>query len=290
MIQKLTEILKLIRINHWIKNILVFIPLLFSKNLFNQSHLISILFLFFSFSLFSSLVYVLNDLVDIQKDKNHPTKKYRPIASETVSKKNALILILVLFVLCTSSLAFLNQLTSFILITYLLMNVAYTFVLKNVVILDILIISIGFMLRVLSGGTEIEVEISSWLVLATIFVSLYLAILKRKSEIDFVKENNTRDVLTDYSSNFINQIVTITSGGIIICYALYTLSERTLKVYGTENLVYTVLFVIFGVLRYNYLSDKKLLSENVLENLFTDKYLLVNMVLYLGFVFAVIYN
>ncbi len=290
MITKIKSVLKLIRVKQWVKNLFVFIPLVFSKNLFNENQLFSTLLLFTSFCIFSSLVYIMNDLVDIEKDKNHPTKKNRPLPSGKISKKSAIVLLFIFFALGLSFLIFLNKSTSIIMIAYLLMNIAYSFVLKNVVILDILVISIGFMLRVLSGGIEIQVAISNWLILATIFGSLYLAILKRKSELDIVKENHSRNVLSDYSSMFMNQIITITSSGIIICYALYTLSERTLIIHNTENLVYTIIFIIFGIFRYNYLSDKKILSENALENLITDKYLLVNTVLYLSFIFFIIYK
>ena len=157
----------------------------------------------------------------------------------------------------------------------------YTFFLKEIVIVDIICIASGFMLRVLGGALVINVYISSWLILTTLFLSLFLAIMKRKSEIALLtNESNTRVVLKDYTLDFINQISSISAAGVIICYALYTVSERTIIIFGTENLVFTTIFFIFGVFRYMYIVYTQQRGENTIEIIIKDAPMIINGLLY----------
>jgi 4-hydroxybenzoate polyprenyltransferase len=235
----------------------------------------------FAFSITSSIVYIINDVADSEKDKLHPIKKYRPVASGVIKPKFAIILAVLLFFFLIPILAQFRYGFSFILVSYFLLNLLYTFFLKEIVIVDIICIASGFMLRVLGGALVINVYISSWLILTTLFLSLFLAIMKRKSEIALLtNESNTRVVLKDYTLDFINQISSISAAGVIICYALYTVSERTIIIFGTENLVFTTIFFIFGVFRYMYIVYTQQRGENTIEIIIKDAPMIINGLLY----------
>jgi 4-hydroxybenzoate polyprenyltransferase len=284
------EYLKLLRIPHWVKNLFIFVPLLFSRNATNLAKAGETVLAFFVFSLAASAVYVLNDIVDAEKDREHPKKKFRPIASGKVSKNSAFILFVLILMLVIFFGFNFPPLFGVSLFLYFVINVAYTFGLKRVVLLDLFCIAGGFILRVLAGAFVIDVYISKWLILTTIFISLFLAVMKRRSEILNVENNSlTRRVLADYSFEFINQISAVTSAGVIICYALYTVSERTVSYFHTEHLVYTTLFVIFGIFRYMYLVYEKKFGENTIETLLKDFPSLINILLYVLTVAAIIY-
>jgi len=286
----LKEYLKIIRIPHWIKNIFVFVPLVFSHNITNEDYLIKVIFAFIAFSLTSSIVYVFNDILDVNQDKIHPVKKYRPLASGKLTKKNAIAAIVLLVMLLIPFLCQLNNKFNFVLTVYALINIAYSVKLKNVVILDLMIVAAGFMLRVLAGAYVIDVYVSNWLILTTLFLSLFLAVMKRKSEMSLVNNNSeTRLVLKEYTPEFINQISSITASGVIICYALYTVSSRTVEIFNSEALVYTTIFVVFGLFRYMYLVLKNNKGENVIDTLLTDMPTIINSIFYLAVIFYIIY-
>lgn len=287
---KFMEYVKLFRVTQWVKNLFIFVPLIFSKNLFGLHLFGQVLYAFFVFSLTASSVYILNDIVDLKKDREHPKKKNRPLASGKVSPNSAFILFILLVAIVTViafNLPFLFQIA---LASYFLINVAYTFGLKKIVILDLFCIASGFILRVLAGAFVIDVYISKWLILTTIFISLFLAVMKRRSEIVNVENNSlTRKVLEDYTFEFIDQIAGITAAGVIICYALYTVSNRTISYFHTERLVYTTLFVIFGIFRYMFLVYRKDFGENIIETLIKDYWSIANIILYVVTIVWIIY-
>ena len=159
--------------------------------------------------------------------------------------------------------------------------------------MDIFSIAAGFILRVVAGGLIINVTISSWLLLTTMFISLFLAVIKRQSELKLTNEDvnfTTRKVLSLYSIEFTKQIAAITSSGVIVCYALYTVSARTVSIFGTENLIYTTPFVVFGIFRYMYIADRSSKGENTTEIMLTDLPLIINILLYSIFVTLIIYK
>ena len=156
-----------------------------------------------------------------------------------------------------------------LLVLFFLINILYSIKLKHIVLLDIFSIAAGFLIRVLAGAVIINVAISSWLVLTTMFISLFLAVMKRHSELAVVAEGTnaeTRKVLVFYSLNFADQVATVAAAGVIICYALYTVAERTITVFGTENLIYTTPFVVFGIFRYMFLVYMNKQGENTTRN------------------------
>jgi len=285
-----TDYFRLLRISHWIKNFFVFVPILFAKHLFIWDELSSVVLAFFGFSFTSSLVYVFNDLIDVEFDKLHPVKKNRPIASGKISVSHAKVLIVVLFVIVLVITSQLTLAFNLALVAYLVINIFYTLKLKNIIILDLFCIASGFMLRVLAGAFVIDVYISKWLILTTMFLALYLAVMKRRSElVTQNSESDTRIVLRDYSERFIDQISAIASGGLIICYALYSVSDRTFAEFGSEYFVLTTIFVVFGVFRYMYLVLKKSKGENPTEVMLTDMPMIINALLYILVVVTIIY-
>jgi len=260
------QLIKLARPKQWVKNFFVFAPLLFSKHIFDPGYLINSLEAFFTFCLTSSAVYIINDILDVESDRAHPRKKYRPIASGEISVRQAIIFLIMLLVLVIISFFFQNPAFVFLTVLYFLTNLFYSIKIKTIVLLDVFFISFGFMLRVLGGAAAISVPVSSWMVLTTIFISLFLAISKRRGELSQVINHENiekqRPVLKDYSVAFADQLNTIAAAGTIISYALYTVSERTVSTFGTEKLIYTTPFVIYGIFRYMYLMHKKNLGES----------------------------
>ncbi|GAB4300829.1 MAG: decaprenyl-phosphate phosphoribosyltransferase [Ignavibacteriaceae bacterium] len=288
----IAEYLKLFRVNQWIKNSFVFVPLVFSQNLFNKTLFFPTLYGFIIFCLTSSVVYIINDIIDAGEDRQHPVKKNRPVASGKISVRSALISALFPSAFVIITVFSYPLLFGLSVLTFFLLNVLYSFFLKKIVILDVFSIAAGFALRVLAGAFVIDVTISSWLILTTMFISLFLGVMKRHSEISLTTRDvsgATRKVLSQYSLTFTDQMATVASAGVIICYALYTVSERTVEVFHTENLIYTTPFVVFGIFRYMYLVYMNDEGENTSKILFTDLPMILTVLLYLIVTILIIY-
>ena len=285
--------LKLMRAPQWIKNLFVFVPLLFSKHFFDKNYFILSLAGFIIFCLTSSLVYIVNDIIDIQADRAHPVKKERPLPSGKITKKQAsFTAFIIFFVIIFSGINF-NPYFLALIGSYLILNLFYSLKWKHIVLVDIFCIAAGFMIRVIAGAYIIEVEISSWLLLTTMFISLFLAIMKRKSELSIsqnIGNSANRKVLTHYSLDFTNQISTIAASAVIICYALYTVSQRTVAIFGSENLIYTTPFVVFGIFRYMYLVYMNQQGENTTEIIITDLPMIFNMIFYILATTMIVYK
>ncbi len=284
------EYFKLFRLHQWIKNIFIFVPLVFSKNLFNYDLLFIVIAGFFEFCIASSVVYVINDIIDIESDREHPVKRNRPLPSGKISRKSALISAIILFVIILISLPLFNLAFDAYLIVYIILNIFYSFKLKNIVIIDIFSIAAGFMIRMISGAVIINVEISSWLILTTMFISLFLGVMKRRSELALVENKSTRKVLAEYSITFSDQMATVAAAGVIICYALYSVAARTVSVFGTDKLIFTTPFVVFGIFRYMYLVYMNDKGENTSKILITDLPMIFNILLYILFSVLIIYE
>ncbi|MFA5803498.1 MAG: decaprenyl-phosphate phosphoribosyltransferase [Melioribacteraceae bacterium] len=286
------DIFKLIRVPQWIKNFFVFIPVIYSRNLFHPDYLIKSLIAFIIFCLLSSVVYVINDIVDAEADRHHPLKKMRPIASGKISNANGITIAIILLALGLLLSIYTNPMFKIFALLYLVINIFYTFKLKHLVLLDIFSIAAGFMIRVTAGALIISVEISSWLILTTMFLSLFLAVMKRRSELVVVgdEQSSTRKVLEFYSTNFIDQMATIAAAGVIISYALYTVSLRTITVFQTEHLIYTTPFVVFGIFRYMFLVINHNKGENTTEIMVTDIPMIMNILLYSLTTIVIVYK
>ncbi|MDO5707976.1 MAG: decaprenyl-phosphate phosphoribosyltransferase [Andreesenia angusta] len=243
-------IFKLLRIKQWIKNFFIFGALIFSFNFTNSEKLIDSIIAFFLFCFISSSVYILNDLVDIEKDKLHPKKRNRPLASGMIKPKTAIIIMVVLILISLiGSFAF-NKSITMVLILYFINNILYSFWIKNLVILDVMSIAIGFILRVVTGGLAIDVELSPWIILCTLFISLFLGFEKRNAEKRVLEEDSSshRASLQNYTQDMLDQFITISSTCTLIFYALYTV-----LVHEDSPFYLTNIFVVYGLFRYKYL-------------------------------------
>ena len=285
--------LKLIRVSQWVKNLFVFVPLLFSLHLFDKDYFLTTLLAFVLFCLASSLIYVINDIIDIEADKSHPTKKKRPLPAGEISKKSAIIVVTILAVLQVILLPNFNAEFIYFVLGFIALNIFYSFWFKHIVILDVFSIAAGFSIRVLAGAVVIMVPISSWLILTTMFISLFLGVMKRHSELVLVEGNEdapSRKVLSQYSLNFADQMATIAAAAVIICYALYSVSERTVNIFGTENLIYTTPFVVYGIFRFMYLEYVSNKGDNTTKIVFTDVQLILTILAYTITTILIIYK
>ena len=278
----LKYILLSMRPEQWIKNFFVFTALLFSKNLLNPSKDIEAIIGFVIFCMVTGCAYMVNDLVDLEKDKLHPVKSRRPLASGKLKKEPA-VKIIVLVCLASLSFAFyMNILFGFIVLAYFLLNIGYSIYLKNIVIIDVVSIAAGFVLRVLGGAVIISVVASQWLILCTILLSLFLGFSKRRHELILLEDSATshRRVLEHYSPYFLDQMIAVVTASTLICYALYTMSRDTVEKLGTSKLIYTIPFVLYGIFRYLYLVHQKEEGGSPTEIMFTDKPMIINICLW----------
>jgi len=289
----LFKLFRLIRVHQWVKNLFVFVPLLFSQHLFNLFYFLQTLSAFIVFCFASSAIYVINDIVDIEVDRAHPIKKNRPLPAGDISIPIAVITASFLLVLVFWSMIYFNIEFILLVVTFVVLNVLYSFWLKNIVLLDVFSIAAGFSIRVLAGAFAIQVPISSWLILTTMFISLFLAVMKRRSELALVSENSgtqSRKVLGQYSLSFADQMGTIAATGVIVCYALYTVAPRTISIFNTERLIYTTPFVVFGIFRFMYLEYVSGRGENTTRTLATDIPMIINFLLYVLATVVIIYK
>jgi len=281
------DVIKLIRVKQWVKNAFVLAPLLFSLRFTEFNYLINAGLAFMSFCFVASTVYVMNDILDRKKDALHQKKKHRPIAS---GKIKPIIGGGIAGILLVASMACLYMLgsykTTLTVIIYVALNILYSLKLKKIVLIDVLIIAIGFILRVYAGAYAIGVPVSSFIFMATLFLSLFLGFTKRKSE--WLRSGDkTRDVLGMYSIEMINQYIVITATLTIICYALYTLEPSTIERFATNRLIYSVIFVIYGIFRYIDILSKPENAEDPTENLLKDKGLISVCIIYVAYVVSI---
>ena len=252
----MTHYLKLIRISQWIKNIFVFAPLFFSNNLFNKEQMTATILTFLSFCFISSSIYCLNDLHDAESDRQHPEKCKRPIASGAVSARNGYFMMMLCALLSFSIMVFVDsqkQLYLYIIIGgYWLMNIAYCLKLKHYAIIDVVIIAVGFVLRVLAGGFATDTWVSHWLVLMTFLLALLLAFTKRYDDFSIFEQTGTkpRVSITGYNKSFINEATAIVASVTIVCYIMYTMSPEVIERMGTRYIYLTSGWVLAGLLRY----------------------------------------
>lgn len=280
-------ILQLMRPKQWIKNFFVFAAIIFSGNLLNLNLLKINIVTFILFCLTSSTIYVLNDIVDLEKDQKHPEKRKRPLPSGKVSKNTAIILDIVIFlVVMVTSYKFVSYRIMLIYMTYIITNIMYCFKLKNVVILDVMLITLGFVLRVESGSIATGVRVSPWLFLCTILLSLFLALNKRKSEIITLKDKrgSHRKILEDYSIELLDNMLTIVTPSILISYCLYTFSSVQ-----SRSMMYTIPFVLYGIFRYQYLMTKNNIGGKPEDVFQKDIPFLVDIILWVLSIGVIIY-
>lgn len=242
--------IKLIRVKDWSKNLFILLPLFFATKINLLFTDINIWFTFFAFCAAASSIYILNDILDVEKDRQHPEKKFRPIASGQISinVSYAIALILALIALYLS---FLSN-THFLIATYIFINILYSLKLKHIALLDISIISFGFILRVLCGGMASNVFVSKWLILMTFLLAMCLGLGKRRDELMVANngEKNIRPALDGYTIEFINMGLVFMAVTTVICYIMYSVSEDVVNRLQTDKIYITSFFVIVGLLRF----------------------------------------
>lgn len=284
---------QLLRVHEWPKNLFIAAPLIFSGQLADPGSFGVIARLIGAFCAFSSSVYVVNDALDAPRDRQHPTKRFRPIASGRVPVRLAGAVALGLlgtgFALIVTggmppSVAVLSA-------GFLALNAVYSLYLKRKVIADVLAIAIGYVLRVLAGGAAIGVEVTHWLVLCTFLLATFLGFSKRRHELVSLGADSlrTRPVLSLYSAEFLDHASVLTLGMTLTCYVLYTIAPETVARYGTTALVYSSVIVMFALFRYLFLIHVKKLGSPV-EALFKDRQIVLAIVCWLLYVIAVIYT
>jgi len=291
-LQNVYAILESLRPRHWIKNFVVFAGLLFSQNIFNFPLLFKVIFAFLIFCLLSSSVYILNDLTDLEEDRRHPVKSRRPLASGRLKASHAILILIFLIPFLLGISYYLSLSFFFVVLAYFLLQLAYSFSLKHIVILDVFAIAFGFALRVVAGAVIINVEISSWLLICTILLALFLGFSKRRHELVVLEDGaqEHRKVLTDYSSYLLDQMISVVTASTVVSYALYTMSKETIEKFGTRNLIFTVPFVLYGIFRYLYLIHKKEEGGSPESILVTDKPLMVSILLWAIAVGIILYG
>ena len=281
--------LKLMRIHHYIKNGLVFAALACSGQFFIWRKLVSGISAFIAFCMVSSVVYIINDIRDREKDKKHPTKCKRPIASGMVSIKRACTLVVVLLIIAIVCNMLIFHITATcLLMLYLLLNLAYSFGLKNIPIVDITILAVGFLIRTVYGSIVTEIAISSWLYLTVIALSFYFALGKRRNELKYISDGETRQVLKAYPINFLDKNMGMCLTLANVFYALWSMDTKTKAFYNNDYLIFTVPIILLITMKYSLDIEGESDGDPV-EVLLHDKILLALCVLYLAVMFMILY-
>jgi 4-hydroxybenzoate polyprenyltransferase len=287
-------LLRAMRPQQWVKNLFVLAPVVFAHRLGDARAVSHALLALGAFCAGSSAIYLLNDVRDREADQNHPLKRRRPIAAGEVTPAVALLASGALVVAALGAGAALGRLTLALLLAFVFLNALYTWHLKHHVILDVMVLASGYLLRVEAGAaaasTSGRVEVSSWLLLCTFFVALFLGFSKRRHELMLLADRaaDQRRVLSHYGAAFLDQMINVVTASTVLCYALYTMAEESVAKHG-RGLVYTVPFVVYGVFRYLYLTYQRPGHANPTEEVLTDPPFLVNFVLWAAVVLAVLY-
>ena len=249
------NLIRLIRPHQWVKNLVVLLPVFFGGALLHIESVYAGLITALCFSFAASSIYCLNDIVDVDDDRRHPVKCHRPLASGAISIAQGYILMFSMFVLSMLSTFLLCQSqleTASVILFYWLLNIAYCLKLKQYAIIDVCVVSFGFVLRILAGGYATSIHLSKWIVLMTFLLMLFLSFAKRRD--DVVRMNETghapRQNTIRYNLTFINQAITITASVTLVCYIMYTVSPETIQNFHTDYLYLTSVFVLVGLLRY----------------------------------------
>ena len=288
-------IIQLIRPYQWVKNGFIFLPMFFSGQLLNPTIQFSSLVAFIAFSLAASSIYCFNDIIDIASDRLHPEKCMRPIASGVISIKMAYILmsicfaasILILFLCGGEQRYSLMALIAF----YYLMNIAYCIFLKRYAIVDVIVISLGFVLRIFVGGTATNIWLSEWIVIMTFLLALLLAFAKRRDDVVLLQNTGVshRKNTNRYNLDFINQVMTVISTVTIVAYIMYTLSPDVIERFQSRYIYITAFFVLVGIIRYLQLTIVDLISGNPTKVLLKDRFIQICILGWIASFLIIIY-
>ncbi|MBV8251105.1 MAG: decaprenyl-phosphate phosphoribosyltransferase [Chitinophaga sp.] len=283
--------LKLLRPKHWAKNAFLFIPLFFAGQLFNLEKITELLIAFIAFSLTASSIYIINDYQDIEADRKHPVKCKRPLASGEISKPVALVIFALCILVGFGLSYYVRQKFAFVVGIYFILNLGYSFGLKNISILDIIILAIGFVLRVKAGGVASDVAMSEWLMIMVFLLALFMAIAKRRDDvlIKIASGQEMRKAAKGYNLDFMNVMLGLVSAVIIVSYLMYTMSPETQTRFHTYRLYYTSLFVIGGLLRYLQITYVENNTGSPTKILYKDRFIQLTIFLWVLSFYVLIY-
>jgi 4-hydroxybenzoate polyprenyltransferase len=289
-VRLLFAILVSVRPRQWVKNLFVLAGLIFSQQLFTPL-LWPALAAFGLFCALSGAIYLFNDVADRHRDRLHPTKRERPVASGELPVPVALAVAAVLLVGSLAGGFALSPWFGLTALAYAVLLVLYSAWLKHLVIVDVLVVAIGFVLRAVAGALAIDVEISGWLLICTILLALFLALGKRRHEVLAYEADSPRyrPILAEYNSGLLDQMIAVVTASTVTAYALYTMSPETVAKFHTHWLPATLPFVLYGIFRYLYLLYRRQLGGNPSELFLNDRALLVNTVLWMATVLVIIY-
>ena len=284
-------VIQLIRLRHWVKNLFLFIPSFFAGHLFKTEELLMVGIGALAFSLVASGVYVINDYRDRSVDRLHPTKKFRPIASGEIGTVSAWVLIVLLVSAGFFIAASLEIVFFYILLSYFVMNIGYSFGLKNIPIVDLFIVSLGFLLRIYGGGVIADLPISHWLSIMILLLALFLIIAKRRDDILINAKNGCiiRKSTQTYNLDFINSCITLLSAVVIVAYIMYTVSPEVTERFSSEYLFVTTIFVIAGIMRYLQIIFVENRSGSPTRIFIRDKFILATIAGWILSFYLIIY-
>lgn len=284
------NIVKLLRPDQWVKNIFIFLPLLFSFDFSNSHSLYDVFIAFIAFSFTASSIYVINDLRDVEADRIHPKKKLRPLASGAVGQRKALVVIPILIILAISLFSIIDTRAGLVALLYFVMNLAYSFRLKYIPIVDVFVIATGFVLRLFVGAFATGCYLSQWIIIMTFLLALLLAFGKRRDDVVIFKEKGThmRKSVVSYNVDFMNVIMTFLVGIIFIAYIMYCLSPEIEQRHGSCIYI-TSIFVLLGLIRYLQLIYVFGQGGNPTKIILTDRFMQVTLILWcLSFIIVVL--
>ncbi len=279
------------RPHQWLKNSIVLAALVFAKKLNETDAVLTSLAALGIFCLLSSGVYLLNDIFDLKSDQKHPLKSRRPIASGKISISQAVIFAVIILTVALILAFRINPYFGLCGSGYVVLNFFYSIYIKHWVILDVMAVALGFVVRAVAGALAIQVEISSWLLVCTTLLALFLSLGKRRHELILLEEEakTHRTILTEYSPYFLDQMMAVVTASTVVAYCFYTLSPEVEQKFDTKLLSLTIPFVIYGIFRYLYLIHQKIEGGNPTKALLTDKPLLINIFLWFLAVLLILY-
>lgn len=289
---KISAAIRLLRPQQWVKNLFLFLPIFFAGQFF--SHYTGLLHLglgFFAFSFIASAIYIINDYQDIEEDRRHPVKKYRPLAAGTVSPRLAAGIFALLFITGFAIAYFLDIWFSLVLGLYFIFNLSYSLGLKNFPLIDIFIIALGFLLRTIAGGLVADVPVSQWLMIMVFLLALFLALAKRRDDIVLRMSGGgqMRKSVKNYNLEFLGACLTMVAGIIIVSYIMYTISEEVTNRLGSPYIYLTSIFVIAGLMRYLQIAMVENDSGSPTRILYKDSFIRVTIVSWIISFYILIY-
>lgn len=289
------NLIRLTRPYQWVKNIFILLPLFFGGALTDRQSAIYALMAFFTYSFAASAIYCYNDIIDVEDDRKHSEKCKRPIASGAVSIAQGYVIMTLMIILSAMTIAFMGDralLVGGVVVTYFMLDILYCRLLKHYAIVDVCVLSFGFVLRILAGGFATEITPSNWLVMMTFLLTLFLSFAKRRDDVVRMQKTGEapRHNTERYNLTFINQAVTITASVTVVCYIMYTISPAVIQRTGSEYVYLTSVFVILGLLRYMQLTlvDEK--SGDPTKMLYSDHFLQLVIAMWFASYLIIIYN